>query len=267
MRNLIELINKYNHQILFILLEVFAFFLIIQNNSFQKAAFINSTNGVTATSFLVISDVKSYFSLKSTNELLLMENAKLKSLISYQQKDSISSISASHYIPATIINKSVARANNYITIDKGKIDGIKKGMGVVSNNGVIGIVKETSKHFSSVLSILHSKSKVSVVIKKNNHFGSLQWDGKSYKKAKIYDIPSHVDLQLGDTITTSGFSYIFPSNTIVGVISDIKTKDADKFHNLRMSFIEDLKEVKYVNVCQPLKKEEKELLEEQLSNE
>ena len=184
MRNLIELINKYNHQILFILLEVFAFFLIIQNNSFQKAAFINSTNGITATSFLVISDVKSYFSLKSTNELLLMENAKLKSLISYQQKDSISSISASHYIPATIINKSVARPNNYITIDKGKIDGIKKGMGVVSNNGVIGIVKETSKHFSSILSILHSKSKVSIVIKKNNHFGSLQWDGKSYKKAK-----------------------------------------------------------------------------------
>jgi rod shape-determining protein MreC len=267
MRNLIELINKYNHQILFILLEVFAFFLIIQNNSFQKAAFINSTNGVTATSFLVISDVKSYFSLKSTNELLLMENAKLKSLISYQQKDSISSISASHYISATIINKSVARANNYITIDKGKIDGVKKGMGVVSKNGVIGIVKETSKHFSSVLSILHSKSKVSVVIKKNNHFGSLQWDGKSYKKAKIHDIPSHVDLQLGDTISTSGFSYIFPSNSIVGVISDIKTKESDKFHDLRMSFIEDLKEVKYVNVCQPLKKEEKELLEEQLINE
>ena len=265
MRNLIELVNKYNHQILFIFLEVFAFFLIIQNNSFQKAAFINSTNGITATSFLVISDVKSYFSLKSTNELLLMENAKLKSLISYQQKDSISSISASHYIPATIINKSVARPNNYITIDKGKIDGIKKGMGVVSNNGVIGIVKETSKHFSSILSILHSKSKVSIVIKKNNHFGSLQWDGKSYKKAKIYDIPSHVDLKIGDTITTSGFSYIFPSKTIVGVISDIKTKDDDKFHNLRMSFIEDLKEVKYVNVCQPLKKEEKELLETQLN--
>jgi len=265
MRNLIELINKYNHQILFVFLEVFAFFLIIQNNSFQKAAFINSTNGITATSFLVISDVKSYFSLKSTNELLLMENAKLKSLISYQQKDSISSISASHYIPATIINKSVARPNNYITIDKGKIDGIKKGMGVVSNNGVIGIVKETSKHFSSILSILHSKSKVSIVIKKNNHFGSLQWDGKSYKKAKIYDIPSHVNLNIGDTITTSGFSYIFPSKTIVGVISDIKTKDDDKFHNLRMSFIEDLKEVKYVNVCQPLKKEEKELLETQLN--
>ncbi|MDB2675148.1 rod shape-determining protein MreC [Flavobacteriales bacterium] len=264
MRNLIELLNKYNHQILFILLEFFAFFLIIQNNSFQKAAFINSTNGITASSFLAISNVKSYFSLKSTNELLLLENAKLKSLISYQSKDSISSTNPNHYIPATIINNSVARANNYITIDKGSIDGIKKGMGVVSNNGVIGIVKETSKHFSSVLSVLHSQSKVSVVLKKNNHFGSLQWDGRSYKKAKIYDIPSHVNLEIGDTITTSGFSYIFPSNTIVGVISEIKTKDDDKFHNLRMSFMEDLKEVKYVNVCQPLKKQEKELLESEI---
>lgn len=267
MRNLIELLNKYNHQILFILLEVFAFFLIVQNNSFQKAAFINSTNGITASSFLAVSNIKSYLSLKSTNDLLLVENAKLKSLISYQAKDSINSSSPIHFIPATIINNSVARANNYITIDKGKIDGIKKGMGVVSNNGVIGIVRETSKHFSSVLSILHSKSKVSVVIKKNNHFGSLQWDGKSYKKAKIYDIPSHVKLEIGDTISTSGFSYIFPSNTIVGIISDIKTKEADKFHNLRMSFIEDLKEVKHVNVCQPLKKFEKESLEKSLNNE
>jgi len=267
MRNLIELLNKYNHQILFILLEVFAFFLIIQNNSFQKAAFINSTNGVTASSFLAISNVKSYFSLRSTNELLLMENAKLKSLISYQKKDSITSTTPNHFISATIINNSVARANNYITIDKGSIDGIKKGMGVVSNKGVIGIVKETSKHFSSILSILHSKSKVSVVIQKNNHFGSLQWDGKSYRKAKIYDIPAHVEVEIGDTITTSGFSYIFPSNTVVGIISDINTKEADKFHDLRMSFLEDLKEVKYVNVCQPLQKQEKETLEELLNNE
>ena len=141
--------------------------------------------------------------------MLLIENAKLKSLISYQNNDTISSTDPFQYISATIINNSVANANNYLTLDKGKIDGVKKGMGVISERGVIGIVKETSKRYSTVLSILHSQSKLSVAIKKNNHFGSLQWDGKSYKKARIYDIPSHVKLTIGDTIITSGFSHIF----------------------------------------------------------
>ena len=128
MRNLLELINKHNHLLLFILLEIFALFLIIQNSQFHKAAFLNSTNGVTANSFAAISKIREYFSLKMTNDLLLLENAKLKSLISYQNTDYISNTDPYQYISATIINNSVAKANNYITLDKGEIDGIKKGM-------------------------------------------------------------------------------------------------------------------------------------------
>jgi len=267
MRNLIELINKHNHVILFILLEISAIGLILQNNQFQRAAFINSTNGITAYWFFTISQIDDYFSLKRTNQLLLEENAKLKSLISHQRKDSISSTNPHNFIPARIINKSVARANNYLTLDKGYIDGVRKGMGVISNKGVIGIVKETSDHFSSVLSILHSQSKVSIVIKKNNHFGSLQWDGKNYKSAKINDIPSHVKLTKGDTIITSGFSYVYPSNTILGVISEVNTNEYDNFHDLKMTFIEDMKEVKYVNVCFPINKIEKTTLENKIKNE
>ena len=265
MRNLLELISKHNHLLLFILLEIFALFLIIQNSQFHKAAFINSTNGVTANSFAILSNFKDYFSLKKTNDLLLLENAKLKSLISYQNTDSISSTNPHQYISATIINNSVAKANNYLTLDKGEIDGIKKGMGVITNKGVIGIIKETSKRFSTVLSILHSQSKLSVTIKKNNHFGSLQWDGKSYKKARIYDIPSHVNLNIGDTIATSGFSHIFPSKIDVGIIIEVETEKDDKFHKIKMTFIEDLKQLRYVNVCQSLNKSEKLNLEKILN--
>lgn len=264
MRNLLELINKHNHLLFFILLEIIAIGLIIQNSNFHKSAFINSTNGITANSFEAISHLKDYFSLKSTNEMLLVENAKLKSLISYQAKDSVRSSDPHQFISATIINNSVSRANNYITLDKGEVDGVRKGMGVVTEKGVIGIVKATSQKFSSVLSILHSQSKVSVVIKKNNHFGSLQWDGKSYKKARINDIPSHVNLSIGDTIITSGFSFIFPSKTQLGVISKIDTEEDDKFHEITMTFIEDLKQVKYVTICQSLNKNEKTKLEEDL---
>jgi rod shape-determining protein MreC len=193
-----------------------------------------------------------------------LENTKLKSLLSYQNTDTISSTDPYQYISATIINNSVAKANNYLTLDKGEIDGIKKGMGVISEKGVIGIVKETSKRYSTVLSILHSQSKLSVAIKKNNHFGSLQWDGKSYKKARIYDIPSHVKLTIGDTVITSGFSHIFPSKIDLGLISEIDTENDDKFHNIKMTFIEDLKQLRYVNVCESLNKTEKINLEKSL---
>ena len=264
MRNLLEFINKHNHLLLFIFLESFALYLIFQNSQFHKSAFLNSTNRVTANSFTLISNIREYFSLKEINNLLLIENAKLKSLISYQNTDTISSSDPFQYISATIINNSVAKANNYLTLDKGKIDGVKKGMGVISERGVIGIVKETSKRYSMVLSILHSQSKLSVAIKKNNHFGSLQWDGISYKKARIYDVPSHVKLNIGDTIITSGFSHIFPSKIDLGIISEIDTENDDKFHNIRITFIEDLKQLRYVNICKSINKNEKINLEKSL---
>ena len=235
-----------------------------QNSQFHKSAFLNSTNRVTANSFNVISNIREYFSLKEVNNLLLIENAKLKSLISYQNTDTISSSDPFQYISATIINNSVAKANNYLTLDKGKIDGVKKGMGVISERGVIGIVKETSKRYSMVISILHSQSKLSVAIKKNNHFGSLQWDGICYKKARIYDVPSHVKLNIGDTIVTSGFSHIFPSKIDIGIIGEIDTENDDKFHNIRMTFIEDLKQLRYVNICESINKNEKINLEKSL---
>ena len=191
MRNLLELINKHNHLLLFILLESFALFLIVQNSQFHKAAFLNSTNGLTANSFAVISNIREYFSLKKTNDLLLLENAKLNRLISYQNTDTISSTDPYQYISATIINNSVAKANNYLTLDKGEIDGIKKGMGVISERGVIGIVKETSKRYSMVLSILHSQSKLSVAIKKTTILDLYNGMEKTIKKL-VYTISHHM---------------------------------------------------------------------------
>ncbi len=267
MRNLIELINKHNHFILFVLLELVAFSLVIQNNNFQKAAFINSTNGITSNGFKAISQLKYYLSLKRTNDLLLEENATLKSLLSYQNTDTISSSKPYQFISAKVINNSVAKANNYLTIDKGRVDGVKKGMGVVTKNGVIGIVKDISNQYSSVISVLHSKSKVSIVLKKNNHFGSLQWDGKNYKKAKILDIPSHVGIRTGDTITTSGFSNIFPANIALGTISNINTQEDDKFHNVKMIFLQDFKQLKFVSICRFLNIEEVDSLDYSVEND
>ena len=195
-------------------------------------------------------------------KILNCENANLKSLLS--QKNSNHSIASSYpydYLPAVVINNSVANRNNYLTLDKGSVHGVKKGMGVITPQGVIGIVKATSNHFSSVLSVLHSKSKVSVVLQKNHYFGSLEWKGNSYRKAIVKDIPSHVDLTIGDTMLTSGYSTIFPTQIPVGIISAINTKPNKNFHELELTFLEDFKKLKYVYITQSTLDTEQNILE------
>ena len=238
--------------------------LIIQNNNFQKASVINSTNQITANIFKMTFNWKDYFSLKSSNQELVVENAKLKSLISNKNSNKIfESNYPYNYLAATVINNSVAKRNNYITLDKGKVHGVKKGMGVVTENGVIGIIKETSQHFSSVLSVLHSKSKTSVILKKNNYFGSLEWQGDSYKNAIVKDIPSHVNITIKDTIVTSGYSTIFPKHIPIGIISKINTKPNTKFHDLEIIFLEDFKQLKHVYITKGKFNAEQNKLESQ----
>ena len=261
MRNLIQFINKNHVLLLFIMLELCALFMIVQNNHFQRAAFINSTNGVTAKTFQTLSNWKNYFSLKSVNEQLVLENAKLKTLISKKETfDTIASVSPKKYIAAMIINNSVAKRNNYVTLDKGAKHGVEKGMGVVTSNGVVGIIKEVSENFSSVLSILHGKSKTSVVLKNSYYFGSIEWKGGNYQNAVVNDIPSHVELNIGDTIITSGYSSIYPAEIPIGTISEINTKPNKNFHKIEIKFLEDFKKLKYVYITKgALSKEIKKL--------
>ena len=126
MRNLLQFISKNHVLLLFIILELCAFLMIVQNNNFQRAAFINSTNGLTANTFQTFSNWKNYFSLKSANEQLALENAKLQTLLSYiEVSDTIASV-LPKYIPAMVINNSIAKRNNYLTIDKGTNMELKK---------------------------------------------------------------------------------------------------------------------------------------------
>jgi rod shape-determining protein MreC len=262
MRNLFLFLSKNQNLVLFIILESIALSLVIQNNSFHRSAFINSTNGVTSSVFKTVSNINSYFSLKETNEMLLQENAKLRSTISFLGTENKPSEFPQHFIPSEIINNSVSSINNYITLDKGSVDGVKKGMGVISENGVVGIVKETSKNFSSVMSILNSKSRISVELKKNNHLASLIWEGENYRKGTVNEIPIHVKLFKGDTIVTSGYSSKFPKQIPIGVINKIKTRENQNFHEVEIIFIEDFKELKYVNICNSLLEKEKITLEQ-----
>jgi len=245
--------------------------LLVNYNNYQKSQFLNSSNSISGGIYEKVSSVTDYLSLAKTNEELSRENAKLNNLLGSSFKSSVDSsfmysdtLYRQQYIyrTAKIINNSVNKQLNYITLNKGRIHGIESDMGVVTANGVVGVVKSVSENYSSVISLLNSRIKISAKIKKNDYFGSLSWDGKDYRKALLLDIPFHVQVRKGDTIVTSGFSSTFPEGLTLGIIDEVLTSSGSNFQEVKVLLSNDFKSLSYVKVIGDLLKEERIELEE-----
>ena len=257
MRNLIAFIRKYSFFFLFLGVETLAFYLIIKNNHFQGSSFLNSTNSFTGGIYTQYSQWGDYLNLKEVNEALSAENRRLREnqIKSFERlfgenvlvKDTIFRRKY-HYTKAKVINNSTHRQNNYLTISVGSKNGIENGMGVVGPNGVIGVVKNVSDHYASVVSVLHREAKISVKLKESAYFGSMQWDGEDYRTVMLKDIPNHVQLNEGHTVVTSGFSSIFPEGLNTAVIKTFYVPDGENFYDIKMELLNDFKQVSYVYV-------------------
>ncbi len=261
---------------LFVILEFLAFTLMFQSNHFHRAKFVSSSNAMAASITGTVNNITDYFRLKKINKELAKEIAELRSRdydsfkkldkLFYEINDTLYRQKYS-FVSAKVINNSVNRRNNYLTLNKGALHGIKPEMGVITNNGIVGIVKNVSNNYSSVISILHKDTKISVKIKKNGYVGSLAWDGMDYRTGTLQDIPSHVELSEGDTIITSGYSAIFPEGIMVGKIVDYVLSEGDSFFTIEVKFTEDYKNLSYVYVVRNLLKYEQKELEETSRNE
>lgn len=211
--------------------------LIVQFNNYQNAKMFTSANSVAGNLFAAITDVSSYFALKSENAQLLQYNKELNEEIAVlqaclaQEEDSTMAAALPHkasgffYNCATVVNNSLNAVNNYITIDKGTADGVEAEMGVFCHEGVVGIVYTASEHFSVVIPLLNSKSSISCRVKGSDSFCTLQWDGNDTRYSYLVDLPRYTKFEQGDTVITSGFSSIFPADIPVGIID--KTEDSD----------------------------------------
>ncbi len=242
----------------------------------KKNAFFSSANAVTGYFNNKLNNWHSYFLLNVENEILRKENIKLKNQIERQKAnlDSLSDFkidtsSAYHYeyLRARVINNSVSMQKNFITIDKGKKDGVEKDFGVLSSTGIVGIVVATSNHFSLVISVLNSRLGISAKLKKNNFFGSIQWDGDDYRYANLYEIPNHLDLSIGDTVVTNNFSAIFPENIDIGFISKIGKNKSNNFYNLEIELSTNFKTLYDVYVVNNKNRREQVLLENLIKDE
>lgn len=232
MRNLLEFLAKYNHWFFFVILEVISLTLLFRFNSYQGSVFFSSANAVTGKVYEWDADVKNFFSLTKINEQLNVRNLYLEQTVkklteqltvstgdsNRLQRTQMRILNEYKLIPAKVITNSIDKKDNFITLDKGSADGVRKDMGVACGNGVVGVVYMVSSHYSIVIPVLSSKSNISVTIKKRGYYGYLHWTGGSSELAYVDDIPRHAHFRLGDIVETSGYSSIFPPGIIVGQI-------------------------------------------------
>ena len=257
MRGLIRYIIRNHVFILFLLLQILSFVLIFNYNNYQRAKYFNSANYITASVYNTFNSVVRYFGLNAVNEELALENARLKSLL----KDSLKTNSeikdtTFRYISAYVINNSVNKQSNYITLNKGRKHGIKTDQGIIGSNGIVGVVTNVSESYSMGLSVLNQRWGISAKLKNNGFFGSISWEGGDYRTAELKEIPFHVELNAGDTIVTSSYSMIFPEGIMIGTIQSFEQPEGDNYYKIYVKLSTDFKSLSYVHVVDNLHKEE-----------
>ncbi|MEP7171609.1 MAG: rod shape-determining protein MreC [Bacteroidota bacterium] len=272
MKNIFLLLWRNNYTIIFLLLEISCFALIIQNNKFQNAAAFNSSNTLVGSVMEVVNYVNEYINLKATNKNLAQENARLRSLLpdAYYESGILKNTvndSLKHqqysFIVAKVINNSMMRRNNYLTLDKGELQGVRAEMGVVTSQGVVGIVKNVSEHYCTVMSMLHKDMRISAKFKNNNYFGSLAWEGTDPTTSVLKDIAKHVVFKTGDTVVTTSYSSVFPENILIGTVSGSEINPGENFYNIKIKLSTNFSNLTYVYIVDNVLKSEKRKLEEE----
>ena len=261
MRNLLDFLSRHNHWFVFVLLEVISAVLLFRYNSYQGSVWFSSANAVSGKLFEWNSAVGQYFSLIDVNEQLTQRNIYLEreveqlseklrtatrdsSLVEKMQKNVIAGLQT---IPAKVVSSSLDKANNFITIDKGSLDGVKKDMGVICGTGVVGIVYLTSDHYSVIIPVLSQQSSISCAIKGRGYFGYLKWTGGSPASAYVDDIPRQAHFKLGEYVVTSGYSSVFPPGIFVGRIKHVYNSENGMSYRLKVDLSTDFTRLR--DVC------------------
>lgn len=274
MYRLIRLIVKYHFFLLFVFLEIISILLAVSFSKHHNSVFLSSSNGVVGNINSTFSDMSSYINLRDKNSKLLAQNTML---LNHTKESYLSSKTIFNYIndsvytqqykytSANTIQNNIQNKHNYLSLNKGKKNGVISESAVICPSGIVGIVSKVSNNFCNVISVLNTDLSISAKIKKNNYFGSLNWDGMDYQHAKLKEIPFHVDLTIGDTIITSGYSLIFPENILIGTISNFSKIKGGDFYDITIKFSTDFKNINQVYIIKNLKKNE--IINLQLEND
>ncbi|ALM48738.1 rod shape-determining protein MreC [Flavobacterium psychrophilum] len=270
MQQIFNFIFKNSILLLFLLLLGISLSLTIQSHSYHRSRAVSSANAISGYVYEQVNNVEEYLSLKKQNEALAGENARLKKMLfntqdtanlpPVQLPDVIGNYAV---IQSKVIRNSYGVQENYFTINTGHNKGVKPDMGVVSSLGVVGIIENTSGNYATVISILNRKFKLDAKIKKNNHFGTLTWNGKNTGFAQLIDVPRLATVRKGDTIVTGAESRIFPENIPIGTIEKVYIDKKTNYYTLDVRLFNDMTSLGHVYIIENKDRDEIIKLEEQ----
>jgi rod shape-determining protein MreC len=213
--------------------------------------------------------------LGDINDQLALENALLRSMLPentgrvdtavFDKNDTLAFVRY-EYRNARVINATVNRERNYLTLDRGRLGGVDRKMGVIANGSLVGIVSSVSDHYAVVMPVLHSKFQGSVKMKGSGDFGLLVWGGGDPMIADVKEIPKHVQVAIGDTVLTTGYSSHFPSDLMVGYVESLDDKPEENFHRIRIKLSTDFRKLNYVQVVNNILKTEQDSLEQEVQD-
>lgn len=245
-------IQGFTHIFLFLFCELIAFILLVNFNQKQREIFLHSSSIFSGSILRKTAQIGDYMSLQKSNEDLLRENARLLDEIINMPRANLempdSTVLSYSVIPARIINNNISSLRNLITLDKGQTSGIQSSMGVVTIDGVVGIVRNNNENFSSVLSLLNTVIRVSASVENQNHFGTITWNGYSYNSLSLSGIPIHANISIGDQVVTNGYSTIFPEGLPIGLIKSYDYSKDGAFYEIEVKPHVDFTKIDHVYV-------------------
>ena len=262
MRDLINFFLRYSTWILFLVYLVASCALLVSSGPYQRHLWLTSAGALSSTVYDASHNVTSYFYLREVNEDLQQRNGELESEVAALKRELRHMNEVLYadtmlpdelfrpfdFIIASVTNNSVAMPHNYITINKGVLDGVQPEMGVLDANGVVGVVNLVTDHHARVISMLNPDFRLSCKVKGNDAFGSLVWDGKEIDEAVLEELPRHAQYNTGDTIVTSGYSAVFPEGIPIGTITETLRDQDDNFFKLRIKLFTDFPRLSTVRV-------------------
>jgi len=270
MEKLLSLLINRRAEVLTLFLLVIGLGLTVTAETPQRVKWLSSSSKVAGSVYQIKANLENYFELKKVNKRLSDENANLRQAL-YQSQfekaliegtfgntDTLNKFVVS---PAKVIKNSVIREKNLITLNKGGKEGIVQDMGVISDKGVVGVVENTSDHFTTVISLLHSELSINASLKNTKHFGSLIWDTKTIDRCILVDLPKISNIQIGDTIVTGGMSSVFPAGIPIGQVSAYSVPNNSSFYKAEVRLFNDMSNLDQVYVIKNTLKEEQVSLE------
>ena len=253
MRQLLNFFLKFRTSILFLILFNISLALTVNVHDYHKSKLLNLTSAVTGSIHEFFSDISNYLNLKNENRVLLLENNRLKEL-EFNIKKTEYKLSKGNekykLTTATLIKNSYSLTKNYLIINKGSDNLINEDLGVITSNGIVGVIDKVSNKYSRIISVLNTMSKINAKLKKSNHFGTLEWNGNNSNIVQLHDIQALVELTIGDTIVTSGYSSIFPKNIPIGSIKSFKLNDTKDLFVIDIKLFNDMTNLEHVHIIE-----------------